>query len=228
MMKTIFTTFVITVLLTGSLWSQETTVRKIEVNGSATMEIVPDIFSFRIDLREYIAKGKKVTLDDLERDLVKALKKEDIPDTALTVDNVYGYNWNYKKKESDVFMASKSFRLKLPSIKGINDLLERLDSEGVSSVNIIEASHSNMYEYQMEMRKMALKNAKRKAEVMLETLGESLGRPLEIQDQTYEQEQPVYRMAAMAMDEAAPAYKSNVEYKNISVKSSVRVVFEIN
>ena len=109
-MKVIFSLIVV-FLPYFALSQSQTTVKKIEVTGTADMEVTPDEIFVRITLKEYTDGRRKVNLDKLEERLVKALRSERIPEENLTVQNIYGYNWDWKKKKSGDFMASK----KLPA-----------------------------------------------------------------------------------------------------------------
>ncbi len=214
--------FVLAIAVT-TFSSAQDVLRKIEVSGTATINVEPDIFEFRIVLREYMDKNKKVSLDAIEKELLRALNKVNIPDSALRVENIFGYNWNDKKNTTGDFMAQKSFLLSLDDTKILNNLLEQLDEKAVMSVNISQATSSKITEYRNLARISALKNAKEKAENLLTALDEQLGKVLEIQDLSYEDDRPVAKMAMMESEE----YQSSIEYKMISIKSNIRAVFEI-
>ncbi len=214
--------FVLAIAVT-TFSSAQDVLRKIEVSGTATINVEPDIFEFRIVLREYMDKNKKVSLDAIEKELLRALNNVNLPDSALRVENIFGYNWNDKKNTTGDFMAQKSFLLSLDDTKILNNLLEQLDEKAVMSVNISQATSSKITEYRNLARISALKNAKEKAENLLTALDEQLGKVLEIQDLSYEDDRPVAKMAMMESEE----YQSSIEYKMISIKSNIRAVFEI-
>ncbi len=214
--------FVLAIAVT-TFSSAQDVLRKIEVSGTATINVEPDIFEFRIVLREYMDKNKKVSLDAIEKELLRALNNVNLPDSALRVENIFGHNWNDKKNTTGDFMAQKSFLLSLDDTKILNNLLEQLDEKAVMSVNISQATSSKITEYRNLARISALKNAKEKAENLLTALDEQLGKVLEIQDLSYEDDRPVAKMAMMESEE----YQSSIEYKMISIKSNIRAVFEI-
>ncbi len=214
--------FVLAIAVT-TFSSAQDVLRKIEVSGTATINVEPDIFEFRIVLREYMDKNKRVSLDAIEKELLRALNNVNLPDSALRVENIFGYNWNDKKNTTGDFMAQKSFLLSLDDTKILNNLLEQLDEKAVMSVNISQATSSKITEYRNLARISALKNAKEKAENLLTALDEQLGKVLEIQDLSYEDDRPVAKMAMMESEE----YQSSIEYKMISIKSNIRAVFEI-
>ncbi len=205
--------------------------KKIEVRGTAEKEVVPDEIYLRITLKEYKSGGKKVEMNQLEAGLLRAVRQLKIDEKDLTVDNIFGYNWNWRKKRSDEFLASKSFRLKVNDLKFVNDLVDKMDSEGVNQINIAETTHSKIDEYKMELKAVALKAAKEKAGYLLGSIDEKLGGALEIQEIEYGyQPQPMYRNVAFdaVSAESKVGYQSELEFKSITIRAEFRVVFEID
>lgn len=205
--------------------------KKIHVKGKAEKEIVPDEIYLRITLKEYKSSGsKRVTINSLEAALVKVVKQLGLSQSALTVDNIYGYNWNWKKRKAEEFLASKSFKLKVSDLKMVNELVGKLDAEGLNSMSVAEVSHSKIEEYKMQLKVEALKNAKKKAATLLSSIGEELGKALEITETNYGNSGPVYaRHKRMMLSEATMdgGYQSDLEFKNITISSEISAVFEI-
>jgi uncharacterized protein len=200
--------------------------KKIEVTGTAERSLIPDQIFLRITLQEYKSGSRIVPMDKLEEELVKALKKLDIPEDQLTVDNMYGYNWDWRKKRPDEFLASKSFRLQVQNLKKINDLVEYLTPEGVQSIAIAEVKHSKEDEIKEELAKEALQQARERAGSLLAAIDEQLGGVLEINQTYYNNPMPQQAMYEMQQSKAAD-YSSDIEFKNIDIKVEIRTVFEI-
>jgi uncharacterized protein YggE len=208
-------------------------VKKIEVTGSAEVEITPDEIYLDISLREFKNKAAKVEIGTLENQLQKAVKEAGIPAENLTISNVFGTNydqwWSKKKKDPD-FMARKQFRLKLSNLDKVNAILGAVDDEGIESVNISSYTHSKMEEYRKQVKTKALQAAKAKATYMLEAIGSNIDGVLEVQEintDSYSDVQPVafqnMRMASAGVaDEAASS-----AFKKIKVRAEVRAVFFI-
>jgi len=226
-LKSIFLVWLM--LLPILAWSQiQPMTKKIEVTGHAEMEVTPDEIYVRITLKEYMDGRKKVDINRLEDRLVKALRSERIPEDNLTVQNIYGYNWDWKKKKSGDFLATKSYRLKVNDLKKMNDLIQRLDERGVNNMNVDNYTHSKLEEYQQELKLKALQNAKSKATFLLSGIDESIGGVLEVyENPSAHQGQPVlYRAQAMEMADAS-SYQSNVEFKTIKLSADIKAVFAI-
>ena len=205
-------------------------VKKIEVNGTSEIEITPDEIYFNISLREYMKGKNKVDISTLEKQLQKAVSDAGIPKGDLTVENVYGNNFEVlrKKKDPTEFMARKQYRLKLTKLDKINDILGAVDAEGIENTRIASFSSSKMEAYRKEVKIKALQAAKDKAEYMLAAIGNKVDGVIEIQEMNtdnYSHVRPVMYMAKsnMAGEEAA----SDVEVKTIKIRAEVRAVFGI-
>ena len=217
-------------LFSFSLMGQTTDSQRrfIEVKGSSELEITPDEIFVSITLKEYKKGGTKVSLDVLESQLVKSAQKLKIPEDDLRVQNVYGYNWNWRKKRPDDFLGSKSFLLEVSDLKKMNKLIDMLDPEGLNSMNIQSFSHSQIEEFRREVKIGAMKAAKEKATYLLESVDEKLGGILEVQEIDYGYQQPMMMRSNMALESAdVGGYQSDVEFKKIKLRAEMRVVFEI-
>jgi uncharacterized protein YggE len=229
-------------LLTVSTWAQQTDnkppVRKIEVNGSAEMEITPDEIYLSITLKEYYQsknKTNKVDISTLEKQLQQAVANAGIPKENLTIENVSGYNpdwWRGKKKNDPDFLAEKKYRLKLNRLDKTNIILAAIDEEGISSVNIVSFAHSKMEEYRREVKIKAIQAAKEKAAYLLGAIDESIGSVLEVQDINMDNYSDAVRpyqvntyMAKASV--AGEATVSDIDFKTIKIRAEVRTVFAI-
>ncbi len=201
--------------------------KKIEVTGKAEMEIIPDEIYVSIALKEYKNGTKLIDINTLEAGLVKAVNQLGIKKENLTVDNVYGYNWDWRKKKSDEFLATKSFKLKVSDVKMLNGLVSKLDSEGLNSMSIANVTHSKIDEYKMQLKIEALKAAKEKATVLLGAIGEEIGGAISISEIDYGGGPMYERNTMMMMDAKVSNYQSELEYKNITISAEINAVFEI-
>lgn len=215
--------------------SNKPPVKKIEVNGSAEMEITPDEIYLNITLREYMNKSTKVGITTLEAKLQKAVQDAGIAKENFTIENVFGYNydqWWKKKKKDDDFLARKQYRLKLNRLDKINGILAAVDEEGIESVNVASYTHSKMDEYRKQVKMDALKAAKAKAEYLLGAIDEKIGGVIEIQEFNTDQYSDVrpemanVRMYAAKAD-AAAVPDSNIDFKTIKIRAEIKAVFGI-
>lgn len=203
--------------------------RSIEVKGSSEIEITPDEIFVNITLKEYKKGSNKIDINRLEEGLVKAIKRVGIPEDNLRVQNVHGYNWNWRKRKPDDFLANKSFILKVSDLKKMNDIIDMLDPEGLSNMNVQSYSHSRIEEYRKQVKIGAMKAAQEKAAYLLESVGAELGQLLQVNEVEYGNQVPMNMLRSnMAFADAAESsYNSDVEFMKIKVRAEMRVVFEI-
>ncbi|WP_343744470.1 SIMPL domain-containing protein [Chitinophaga sp.] len=209
-------------------------VKKIEVTGSAEIEITPDELNLDIALREYLKGKTKVDITTLEKQLVKAIADAGLPKETLTIENVNGFNNEFflrKKKDPVEFMTRKQYRLKLTRLDKINDILGAIDAEGVESTRIASYTSSKMDQYRKEVKIKAIKAAKEKAEYMLAAIGNSIDGILEVQEistDNYTDYRPQIMSNAMFKSaDAAGGGAPEIDFKSIKVRAEVRTVFTI-
>jgi len=224
-------------LLTATTWSvtsaqQVDTRRKIEVYGAAEEEITPDIIYVAISLKEYFKSNNKdkVTIDALEKQLAAAIKKAGIQESDLTIENISSYHYiDPKKKKDPGFLASKQYKIKVSDLNAINEILAGIDEKGIQSTNITGYDHSRMDEIKDKLRIKAIANAKAKATVMAQALGDTLGKALEVTDNNTDTgtPQPMFKTMAMRAADAPMEESLDIDFKKIKVNYQFRVVFEL-
>jgi uncharacterized protein len=213
-------------------------VRRIEVTGTAEMEVVPDVITFAVTLKEYFKDEKnfkdKVTIDILERQLIKAVAEAGLPKESLVIGGISGYrDYQGPKKKPANFTQSKQYELTLADLKKVDNILSKVDDKGILSTNIQKAEHSKIAQYRKEIKVKALQVAKEKAIYLLEGIGEKLGDPIEINEVDDYSTYPVYAAQAnMRMYKAGPeaadaAPDSELEYQKIKISYKMRAVFKI-
>jgi len=209
------------------------TERIIEVNGRAEMEIEPDEIIFIIGIEEYwkeeFEKKKdfedyktKVPLAEIEDALIKNLRNAGIEKDDVKVKSMGNY-WRYRGKE---FLYSKQFEIKITDLSKINKLTQTLDSKGIKYMNIGELDHSKIEEFKKQVKIDALKDAKEKAQYLVESIGSELGEVVTISEISSGYTRPMYS-GAMMMKSAEMAPESIDEVQNINLEYEVRATFRI-
>jgi len=204
--------------------------RKVEVNGSAEIEITPDEIFIGISLKEYMKDAKKkVTIDVLEKQLQAAVIKAGIAKEDFMINDVSSYTNYWEKKKDANFLASKQYRIKMKDLNKLDQIISNVDPKGIAYTNIESYSHSKIEEYKRDLKVKALKNARDKALSLVEAIGEKLGGALLIQDYNNEstvqpQMYKTMRANAVMSDEAA---MPDIDFKKIKLNYTVNAVFEI-
>lgn len=232
--------FIVIVLLTAVAFSgyaqNVDTRRKIEVSGSAEAEVTPDIIYVGISLKEFFrdnANKKKVEIEELERQLQKAVLDAGIPKENFTINNISSYNYAFEKKKNPEFLARKQYRIKVTDLNKFNQILSAVEPRGVEYTNIESYDYSKMESLKQELKIRALKAAKDKALYLAGALDDKVGDALDIQEINNEYyPQPMYRAnTAMSMDKgmstAEMAPMPDIDFKKIKLNYQMRAVFEL-
>jgi len=159
--------------------------RKVSTRGYAEREVTPDIVYLSISLREYFADGnnkKKVDIETLEKQLYNAalaigVKKED-----FTIQNVYSYNPDSKKKGNNELLQAKQYRLKISNLNGLNGMMDKVDPKGVQSTSINGYDHSQKRQIEKELKVAAVQDSRANAEIIATATGDKIGKVLAIND----------------------------------------------
>ena len=210
-------------------------VKKIEVNGSAEQEVLPDEIYVNITLREYFKdkdNKNKVDVMALEKQLQKAVEEAGISKENFTIGAMNGYREWWGRKKPTTFLESKSYILKVPNLYKIDGIIARVDDKGVASTNIERYEYSKIEQLRKDIKIKALQAAKAKAQYLLEGIGEQLGEAFEITeiDNGYQNPQPMYanmmmKSAGVAADSVMP--ESTIDVQKIKVRYEIKAVFKI-
>ncbi|HJP63654.1 MAG TPA: SIMPL domain-containing protein [Mucilaginibacter sp.] len=223
-----FITIIIAAFITVSAFAQNVDLRrKIEVTGIAEKEITPDLINVSISLQEYMDGKKKVTIDQLEGQLEDAVKQAGIPKQDFTINNVSAWNNRWQKKKNPDFLASKQYNIKLHDLNKFDEVLSAVDPKGVQATNIDSYDYSKMPELKRELKIQALLAAKEKATYLLNSLGEKLGRPINITEQDNSNYPMANQFSNIRMLKETNVDKSDIDFKPIKLSFQVQVIFEI-
>jgi uncharacterized protein len=244
-MKKISTLFV-TIILAANLFAQNTQPgcypypKTISVIGSAEMEVIPDEIYVQVDLREYKKKGEdKVELDKIKADFIANCKSVGIADSNIAVASYDGYNmsaiWRRRKKDPDL-MASIIYQIKFSNTKLIDALVDKLDDQATSNFGIVRTSHSKMRDYRKQLKVMAVKAAKEKAQYLSESISEQVGQAITIDEPDESSSSDVVNGRLRASNsvikelksyEVYQGYDTGIDYKKIKLRYDVKVLFAL-
>ncbi len=202
--------------------------RKITVTGTAEKEVTPDIINVSISLQEYLDGKKKISIDQLEGQLLDAVKQAGIPKEDFTIDNIAGWNNRWQKKKNPDFLEARQYNIRLHDLSRIGQVLAGLDPKGVQQTNIASYDYSKIPQLKQELKIQALLAAKEKANYLLGSLGEKLGRPIDISEignGDVQQYQPLMANRTFAYNAASS--EDNIDFKRIKLSFQVQVIFEI-
>jgi len=218
--------------LSNCILAQPATIqRKIEVNGVAEQEVTPDIINVSVSLKEYVDGRKKVTISELEKQLQQAVTNGGINAEDFTIQNLYSYNYNDRKKKDEDFL-SKQYTIRFHDLKNINDILSQVDPKGIESTSIASYDYSKMTDLKRELKIQALLAAKNKAIYLLASIGEKLGNVIEINEIGDSNLSAYFNTAATAnsvtfYNKGDNNDNADINFKKIKLSFQINATFEI-
>lgn len=173
-----------TILMTNAQSTNIESYRKVATKGYAEKEVTPDIIYLSVSLKEFYMDGnmkKKVFIETIEKQLFDAAIANGVKKEDFTIQNIYSYNYDNKKKNSEL-LQSRQYRIKVTNLNGLNAMLDKVDPQGIQSTNISGYDHSQKRDIEKELKTAAVKDARQNAEILAAADGQSVGKVLVIND----------------------------------------------
>lgn len=219
----------LTIMFMTMSYGQETKqIPQINVNGEGKVKIAPDQVSISatVETKGNNAKDVKKQNDEKMDAVLKFIKKMNIPTADFRTKQVaLNPQYDYEKKKTS-YNATQTVEILVKDLSKYDELMEGLVQQGINRLDNVSFESSKLAQYQSEARKLAIKDAKAKAEDYVSVLGQKVGKAYTISDnsQIYHP-QPMY--AAMRMKESADAVPSNetLAIGEIEITSNVSVSF---
>jgi uncharacterized protein YggE len=178
MRQLIFILSLLPILTYGQINGQ----RFISVRGEAEIDIVPDRIELTITFSETENIKKENELQQKEAELIKLLKNFSIDLKKLSIDNFTANRYGYYNSSSNKVKMLKVFKLQLDKIEIVDSLMLKIFVIGANNVAVTNLHSDRLEEMKLESTKIALDKAKKKAQIMSEHSGYSIGQILEISE----------------------------------------------
>jgi uncharacterized protein len=229
--------FLLTTILTFGQTNDPKTeeIPYIEVTGTAEIEVIPDEIYIRIIIKERYINRTKVTIEEQEEKLKTAVKSIGVDLTNLYLSDA---NADYVKvswQKKDV-LTKKDYTLKVSNAMTVGLVFQELDKLELTDASISRVSHSKIDNLRKEVRIMAIKAAKDKADYLLTAIGEQTGKPLIIKEspQTIYKEEiarmPTRNVASIStggIPESIGDKENDIQFQKIKLTSSIYAKFSI-
>ena len=154
----------------------------IEITGRAEQEIVPDEIYINIVIRERYVNKEKVSIEIQEEKLKTALKEIGVDLKNLYLSDANADYVKVKWRTKDV-LTKKDYTLKVRDAVTVGQVFQQLDKIEITDAGIKRVNHSKIDSLKKEVRIMAIKAAKTKADYLLAAIGEQTGKPLIIREE---------------------------------------------
>lgn len=227
MKKAIVIAFVLLTILVQA--QEQKQISQISVSGEGKVSVKPDqvIINFGVEnLGKEATEVKKLNDETVDK-VLKFIKDFGIPASDFKTANVsLNRDYDYEKKKYN-YRASQSITIILKDISKYDSLMMGLVDNGINNISNVEFKSSKLEEYKSEARKLAIKEAKHKAEDYVSALNQKIGKAITINDNTQAYfPQPLYKMAmadAGLPENATP--KETLAIGEIEVIATVSVSF---
>ncbi|WP_418262763.1 SIMPL domain-containing protein [Flavobacterium faecale] len=215
-------------VMTMSYGQEVKQIPQISVSGEGKVKVVPDqaVITATVETKGTNAKEVKRQNDQQVEAVLKGIKKMNLNPADYKTERVsLNPQYDYEKKKH-TYNAKQTIEILVKDLSMYDELMEGLVNNGINRIDNVVFQSSKMAAYESQARKLAMKQAKLKAEDYVSVLGQKIGSALTITDnsQTYHP-QPVYaRMKTMAMaDESAT--RETLAAGEIEITANVSVSF---
>lgn len=190
-MKAIAIAAVLTIMVICPVWAQQPQMYddrpKITVNGEAVVNVRPDkiVITFGIETCDLEIMAAKQKNNDILRKAVAAIKESGIPEKEIQTDHLSiepRYKNDYRKEDFIGYFVRNTFVVTLTETGKVEELVTKVLQSGVNYIHGIDFQTTEFKKYREQARDLALKAAKEKAEKMAGVLGQSVGAPIQINE----------------------------------------------
>lgn len=183
--RAIILLFVFSLLSSFNAVSQETP-PTIEVNGSASISIIPDRITIEISMEEYrkhLGSGDSVIvkLSEIEKQVRRTLKSAGVPDSAIIISDIGNFR---NREETSEFLMAERLSATVTNFKQLDEISKQLDRKGITGFYITSIDNSDKEAYNRQGLKAALDAAREKAEFIAQNEGLKITMPYEIIENT--------------------------------------------
>ena len=217
------------VFMVNSFAQEHKQVPMINVSGEGKVKVAPDqaLISISIETKGTKAEEVKRENDKKMDAILKFIKKSNIAAEDFQTQRIsLNPNYDYEKKKYN-YIATQSVQILLKDLSKYDTLMEGLVNEGINRIDNVEFKSSKMLQLQSDARKLAIKDAKAKAEDFVSVLGQKVGKAILISDnsQSYIPQPRMYAMKSMSMDKAESAPRETLAIGEIEIIANVSVSF---
>ena len=221
-------------LINLNIYGQEGEVREIEVIGYSQREIVPDELYYEVEISDYKEGREYIQLEELDRQFWKIVSELEISDERIEIDDTNSRKLEYRRKKSEV-IRSKTYRIKFSEINDLDKFAIEVEKIKIERSGIADINYSRLEELEEELKIEATINAKSRAEKILSSIGEELGRVKQItelyqngyQEYLLEQYLTIPRLVMNVERGMLGSDSGNVKFKKIKFRTTIKIIFEI-
>ena len=203
---------------------------KIVVTGEGRVDSAPDLATISVGVSTQAATAAEALSANnaklatvLERLKTSGVEGRDLQTSGLSLGPRIEYNSATNQPKVVNYEASNMLTVRVRELSALGTILDQTVADGANVFNGLEFSLADPQPALDEARKLAVKDARRKAEMMAEAAGVKLGKLMTLDEGGRDRPVPMMRMQAVAASaEAVPVAEGEVSYT-----VSVTAVWEI-
>ena len=225
-MKIFSLTLLIMMILCSTAFAEEIQPPIISVNGEGIVEATPDRAKDPSEVQNLNAKAASSVINSI---VSLGIERKNISTGNYNFNPVYRHTEN-GKSILEGYEASNSVTINVDNLNLIGKIIDTALNHGANRVDSLNFGLKNRVAYQDEALKLAVLDAKRKAEIVARALGKSIVSVRNVSINSNSISAPRnYKMArSMAVTEDAVAYETPIESGTLQCSANVHVEFEIS
>ena len=225
--------FMTMLLFVTALQAQEIKqIPMVNVSGEGKIKVEPDqaLITISVETKGNDAADVKKENDKKMDAVLKLIKKANIAQQDFQTQRVsLNPNYDYEKKKN-YYLATQTVQILLKDLSKYDALMEGTVDAGINRINNVEFKTSKLLQLQSDARKLAIKDAKTKADDFVSVLGQKVGKAITISDNSagYNPPPVLYRamMKTESMSDSAQNETLAIGEIEIVVNVSVSFILE--
>ena len=250
-MKRIMIGLLFALVMSSSVWAQQTSLYddrpKIMVNGEAVVNVKPDKIVINLgietlDVDIAVAKRKN---SEIMKKATAVMTKLDVPEKEIQTDHLSiepRWKSEYRKEDFIGYFVRNTVVVTLTDVAKVEELVTRVLQAGVNYIHGIDFQTTEFKKYREQARALALKAAKEKADKMAAVLGQSVGSPIQINENYsgspwwywsswsgwgYGRNQGMSQNVIQNVQSGPSEISDTIALGKISIRANVAVTFEL-
>lgn len=187
MLKRLILAVPVIILTSQTSFADEPFRRSVTVSGEGKVETVPDraLLPVTVETKDKSLSAAKQANDRRMDALLKVTASFSIPNDKVKTSGVYiapQYRWEEKtnKQIFETYVVSRSITITIDPLDQAEKLLAKLTESGIDQIQGIQFTLSNPEALEANARKLAVQDARGKAQALAEAAGAKLGKVLTI------------------------------------------------
>jgi hypothetical protein len=220
---------------------------KITVSGEAIVNVKPDkiVITFGIETWDadiLVAKRKN---NDILKKALAVIKESGVPEKEVQTDHLSiepRYRGDYRKEKFIGYFVRNTLVVTLTEAGRVEEVATKVLQSGVNYIHGIDFQTTDFGKYREQARELALRAAREKAKKMTAVLGQSLGSPVQINENFsgspwryystwsgwgYGRGQAMSQNVVQNIQDGSGEMTETIALGKISIQANVTVTFEM-